>query len=264
MPQKDAPCRTVLALSDKLAAPQVIEAAQSAGLMIEGLSWDGPGAVQTASQTMPDLMLVDLVLPRWDALEVMRRVGLLPLFTMPYAVLLAPANMGVFEEQALKSGACAVLRKPLNAARLTELTGGLKVGDRLPRTGLTLNQMLTCLWSLGFSAKLPGTTYLAEAAMLMARDVKLMRSLTGELYPMVAERFHVKPLKVEHAMRRAIESAWSGSAMDGAVHTAATEQRGVGGIDNGIDRQLGDVAFDDGNSASPILFHMHPRFNGLL
>jgi two-component system response regulator (stage 0 sporulation protein A) len=41
-----------------------------------------------------------------------------------------------------------------------------------------------------------------------------MRSLTGELYPMVARRFRVSSLNLEHAMRRAIESAWSGSAME--------------------------------------------------
>ena len=41
-----------------------------------------------------------------------------------------------------------------------------------------------------------------------------MQSLTGQLYPMVAKRYRVSPLNVEHAMRRAIESAWSGSAMD--------------------------------------------------
>jgi two-component system response regulator (stage 0 sporulation protein A) len=211
---KNAPCRTVLALSDRLTAPRVIDAAQSAGLTVDGLCWDGPDAVQTASQSMPDLMLLDLVLPRWDALEVMRRVGLLPLFTMPYVALLTPAVMGPFERQALRSGASGVLRKPLDAAALTGLMGRLTVVNRLPRTGLTEDQMLTCLWSLGFSAKLPGTVYIAAAAMLMALDIKLMRSLTGELYPRVAERFHVGSLNLEHAMRRAIESAWSGSAME--------------------------------------------------
>ncbi len=210
----DAPRRTILALSDKLAASAVIDAAQSAGLLIEGICWDGPDLVQMAAQTMPDMILADMVLPRWDALEAMRRIGLLPLFSMPYVVLLTPANMEVFERQAFQRGACGVLRKPLNVNALTDLTGGLTVKNRLPRSDLTEDRMLTCLWSLGFSAKLPGTSYLAAAAMLMALDAKLMRSLTGELYPMVAERFHVSSLNVEHAMRRAIESAWSGSAME--------------------------------------------------
>jgi two-component system response regulator (stage 0 sporulation protein A) len=144
----------------------------------------------------------------------MRRIGLMPLFTMPFAVALAPADMTAFERLAVCRGACGVLRKTVDAVALRNLTAGLTVLRRLPRTDLTEDQMLTCLWSLGFSAKLPGTMYLASAAILMSLDIKLMQSLTGELYPMVAARFRVSPLNVEHAMRRAIESAWSGSAMD--------------------------------------------------
>ena len=163
---------------------------------------------------MPDLLLVDVVLPRWDALETMRRIGLLPLFSMPYVIALTPADMGTFENQLLLCGACGILPKPLDFRTLGDLIAGLTVKNRLPRTGLTEDRVLACLWSLGFSAKLPGTIYLAAAAMLMALDVTLMRSLTNKLYPMVAERFHVNSLNVEHAMRRAIESAWSGSAME--------------------------------------------------
>jgi len=211
---KESPRRTALALSDKPSASALIDAAQEAGLSVEGMSWDGPDAVQLVAQNMPDILLIDLVLPRWDALEVLRRIGLLPLFTMPFAVILTPADMGMFERQAFQRGACGVFRKPLDAGALNALVAGLTARNRLPRTDLTEERVLTCLWSLGFSAKLPGTLYLAEATMLMALDAKLMRSLTGELYPMVAERFRVSPLNVEHAMRRAIESAWSGSAME--------------------------------------------------
>ena len=209
-----SPRRAILALSDKLAAPAVLDAAQSAGLLIEGMCWDGPDAVQKTEQTMPDLLIIDQVLPLWDALETMRRIGLLPLFTMPYVIALSPLDMGFCEKLAVKRGACGVLRKPLDPMALKDLLAELNVVKRLPRTGLTEDQFLTCLWSLGFSAKLPGTVFLAAAAMLLSLDVRLMQSLTGQLYPMVAKRYRISPLNVEHAMRRAIESAWSGSAMD--------------------------------------------------
>lgn len=211
---KELSKRTVLALSDKQSASACVAAVQAAGLSIEGITWDGPNAVQLVGQTMPDFLLIDMVLPRWDALETMRRVGLLPLFTMPYVIALSPADMGAFEREAFCRGAAGVARKPLDPAVLSALIGGLTVVNRLPRTDLTEDRMLNCLWSLGFSAKLPGTVYLAAAAMLMALDAGLMHSLTGRLYPMVAQRYQVSPLNVEHAMRRAIESAWSGSAME--------------------------------------------------
>src|SRR5207249_10556746 len=41
------------------------------------------------------------------------------------------------------------------------------------------------------------------------------------------------------------EQFWSGSAMDRAINSAATEQRRIRGVHNCIDVQLGDVAADD-------------------
>src|SRR5207253_1727307 len=41
-----------------------------------------------------------------------------------------------------------------------------------------------------------------------------------------------------------------GSAMNRAVDTAAAEERGVRGVDNGVDRELGDVSVEDFESHS--------------
>src|SRR5512138_912657 len=38
---------------------------------------------------------------------------------------------------------------------------------------------------------------------------------------------------------------WFGSSVDGAIHYAATQQRTVGGIDNGVHRKFRDVSRDD-------------------
>lgn len=46
--------------------------------------------------------------------------------------------------------------------------------------------------------------------------------------------------------------------MNGAVNAAAAEQRLVGGIDNGIDLESGDVAFDDLDG----VFHSRHRILG--
>src|SRR6266851_3864280 len=41
------------------------------------------------------------------------------------------------------------------------------------------------------------------------------------------------------------EEIGSGRAMDGAVDTAAAQQRSIGGVDDGVDGKPGDVADDD-------------------
>jgi hypothetical protein len=46
-----------------------------------------------------------------------------------------------------------------------------------------------------------------------------------------------------------LQQARPGSAMDGAVYPAPTQQRVVGGIDYGINRQGGDVGLNDFNGS---------------
>jgi len=42
----------------------------------------------------------------------------------------------------------------------------------------------------------------------------------------------------------------TGGAMDSAIDPTTAEQRGVGGVDDGIDRQFGDIAGMDSDSQS--------------
>jgi hypothetical protein len=42
-----------------------------------------------------------------------------------------------------------------------------------------------------------------------------------------------------------LQQTRSGGPVDGAVHPASTQQRVVGGIDNGINRQCGDIGLND-------------------
>jgi hypothetical protein len=48
------------------------------------------------------------------------------------------------------------------------------------------------------------------------------------------------------------QQAGAGSAMDGTIDATPAEQRGVGGVDDRIDVQPGDVALDD---SDPITRH---------
>ena len=51
-----------------------------------------------------------------------------------------------------------------------------------------------------------------------------------------------------------VQQSWPRRSMDGAIDSAATEQRIVGGIDDGINHQRGDVGLDDAENDR----HMSP------
>lgn len=63
--------------------------------------------------------------------------------------------------------------------------------------------------SLGIPAHLRGYWYLREAVLLTLEDFRMLDSITGVLYPMIASKYQTTPSKVERAIRHAIETAWS-------------------------------------------------------
>ena len=73
---------------------------------------DAIGAVSTARQARPDLVVLDIGLPGGDGFIVMERIGLLMAF-IPIIVVSAKES-GPNRERALKAGAQAFFQKPVD------------------------------------------------------------------------------------------------------------------------------------------------------
>jgi two-component system response regulator (stage 0 sporulation protein A) len=61
------------------------------------------------------------------------------------------------------------------------------------------------LSDMGFSRKQVGFSYIVEALLLMMDEKDAPPRMTGEIYPLIAERYNVSAEGVEHAIRHAIE-----------------------------------------------------------
>ncbi len=160
-----------------------------------------------------DILLCDMVLSGADGLYVLRRLREMPLSVMPAAVMLVTKGMEPFALKAREAGACACLYRPVTPRMLKECLDSITPYDRMERAGADRRTIMDCLRSLGFLLKLSGTACLAESIYLASKDARLLRSLTGALYPMAADHLGVQSGRMEHAMRRAVESAWSGGAI---------------------------------------------------
>ncbi|MEA4899974.1 sporulation initiation factor Spo0A C-terminal domain-containing protein [Bacillota bacterium Meth-B3] len=204
--------RWVLAMADPDAARDLARALP-AGVHAT-IAHSGADALARVVEAMPEVLVSDLMLPGWDGIELIRRVRATRLFTLPYAFLLVAPGMTRFTPWAEAAGACAMLTKPADAAMLMRATESLTPLQRLPREGVNRQGILRSLWALGFSARMQGTRYLAMAIELASRDVRLNKQLTTVLYSLVAEAHAVPRQRVEHAMRRVIESAWSGGSLE--------------------------------------------------
>ncbi|MDL2205888.1 response regulator [Eubacteriales bacterium OttesenSCG-928-N13] len=212
-------CRAALAMADstQLALMRQMLLDLDADVVFEAR--DGLTTLAHVQDCVIDVLLMDLVLPALDAPALIREIHKSAIPTMPAVILTLPTPMPEFERRALDVSAYAVLERPTDPDRLALLLMDLHPSDRLQRRGAGTQAVQDALSTLGFSVRHRGTSYLSYAIWLTCKDNRLLKQLKGGLYTMVAERFQVSVDKVEHGIRRAVESAWSSGALE-AQHRA--------------------------------------------
>ena len=70
------------------------------------------------------------------------------------------------------------------------------------------------LHTLGMPAHVLGYEYTREAILISLGNKGILRAVTKQLYPAVAQLFSTTPSKVERAIRHAIELAWDRGDLD--------------------------------------------------
>lgn len=71
------------------------------------------------------------------------------------------------------------------------------------------NSLVKTLHSLGIPSHLKGYTYLKEGIFLIYEDESLINEMMKKLYPKIALDNNTTPIRVERAMRNAIEVGWN-------------------------------------------------------
>ena len=201
-------------LADTLAAERDME--------LIGAAADGPEALNQLRSLKPDLLLLDLVLPKLDGLEVLRRLPETGC-KCPVIVLSGFMNSQVVADCAAL-GAAYFMPKPCDTAALLERVrqiGGAGSEDaalegidcrpaaQAQRLEADLEALVTeIIHEIGVPAHIKGYQYLREAIILTIKDMDIINAVTKVLYPEVAKRFSTTPSRVERAIRHAIEVAW--------------------------------------------------------
>ena len=82
------------------------------------IATDGIAAIERAAEAKPDLILMDLSLPRIDGWEATRRLKSDPLLRHIPVIALSANAMPMHEQRALESGCDAFISKPIDEDRL--------------------------------------------------------------------------------------------------------------------------------------------------
>lgn len=195
----------------------------SYGMEVVFTQKDGQKLLQELEICRPDVAVMDVFMPHIDALGVLERSKTMNLQKSPLFFVMSNFDNPRLEQQALSAGASYYLLKPFKAEtlaqRIIQVTGWqsneLPLKLKKPQTDTDLEVMVTeIIHQIGVPAHIKGYHYLREAIILSVNNPEIINSITKQLYPTVAKKFHTTSSRVERAIRHGIEVAWDRGDVD--------------------------------------------------
>jgi DNA-binding NarL/FixJ family response regulator len=159
---------------------------------VVGEAGDGAEAVAVAGQTRPDVVVMDVRMPRMDGIEATRRIRSGD--DAPRVLILTTFDLDEYAYEAIKAGASGFLLKDTGARNLIEGVRVVHSGDAVvaPSTTRRLLDRFTTMPSPSRPA--PGG---ADGIPLTAREVEVLREVAlGLSNAEIAERMYLSEATV--------------------------------------------------------------------
>ena len=200
-------------------------------LQVIGTAKDGEEAYEMIRTKEPDVVLLDIVMPKLDGLGVMDKVNSdKNLKKHPNFIMVSAIGQEKITEDAFRRGADYYIMKPFdkdiivnrikmvkshNQKKNTELraVGAYENVKQVSKRNLE-NDVTNIIHEIGVPAHIKGYQYLRESIIMSVNDIEMLNSITKILYPTIAKKYQTTPSRVERAIRHAIEVAWSRGKMD--------------------------------------------------
>lgn len=195
-----------------------------------GKANNGEDAYSLIREKQPDIMLLDIIMPKLDGLSVMEKVGKdEKLKKKPEFIVITAIGQERITEDAFQLGASYYIMKPFDSDmvlnRMKHIGRSKTYGAESRRIApyekkeqyieRNLESDVTNLiHEIGVPAHIKGYTYLRDAIILSVSDMEMLNSITKLLYPTIAKMHQTTPSRVERAIRHAIEVAWNRGKMD--------------------------------------------------
>ena len=184
---------------------------------------DGMEIPDAVRQCAPDILVMDIIMPRRDGFMTLEALNAMPPALRPKVIVLTGLARDDFIMRAIQLGASYYMVKPFDMGllydRIVEIARDraepIAAAQEGESAAQSVDEQITNLFlALGIPAHIKGYQYLREAVRMVLEDHDVINRITKELYPGIARRFDTSASKVERAMRHAIEVAWTRGRLD--------------------------------------------------
>jgi len=202
-------------------------------LDVVGTARNGEDIYKIIKEEEPDVVLLDIVMPKLDGLGVLDKVNQdSSIKKLPTFIMVSAIGQDRVTEDAFNLGADYYIMKPFDENMIisrikrakkevvdkkTEIPSAfsVKIEKKAEKTEEDLEADVTeIIHEVGVPAHIKGYQYLRDAIVMSVKDMDMLNSITKVLYPTIAKKYQTTPSRVERAIRHAIEVAWSRGRMD--------------------------------------------------
>ena len=191
---------------------------QTENLELLGYAVDGDEAIQMTLKHQPDVLVLDLMLPKNDGISVLEAIA--GMDKKPVTLATSRVITDYVASAAANLGVRCLMLKPCDMSALVERLEQILDGENLltperSNDKCSIESMVTgIIHEIGVPAHIKGYQYLRTAILLAFRDSDIINSVTKMLYPSVAKKYATTTSRVERAIRHAIEVAWDRGDID--------------------------------------------------
>ena len=199
-------------------------------LNLVGKANNGEDAYELIRSKQPDVVLLDLIMPKMDGLSVMEQINHdKEIRKHPNFIVITAIGQERITEKKKKKGANYYILKPFNnemvlnrvkSARqlLKSEMAGIKTEKlKTDQQSMSVNleaRVTDMIHEIGIPAHIKGYHYLRDAIIMAVDDMDVLNAITKILYPTIAKNHKTTASRVERAIRHAIEVAWSRGKLD--------------------------------------------------